>query len=781
MSVRSSSSVGQIAVITLVFFCTMLGITSTAGAGKIERQPAVFNAGAASVSIEPTTPQYLGGYGYLTGPTTEVFSDTNLGVEDDLQSRAFLVARGDRVVVFVVADLTGWFAAYEGSALAPYGVDRTREKIAEGLSRRGYEVSREDVIISTTHTHGGPAVTGIWGPVDPAYLKQVSDASVSAALEAESSAKASEIWTAVGNVRSFVWQNGQGTNHPDGFGVDENLPVMWARDPRTGATNGLYANVPNHPDQFQGRRYPSPVFSSDWPGYARRALDELNGGTSVIAAGTLGRQEPPGSNPLYEEVIPQGQYVANEIQRTMAKAAPLTDGSLGGSETPISFLADNAALTGLIDTFNPANPLDLVSNCFGAQCSIPRSKSAPYWSKNGRSIEVGTSVTTIRVGDLVYWTNPGEAFAEVNEAIAKSIKGARHGNPVGLAGDFLGYYWVRGQYTTTGTGNQFGSSNFASYNTGADIPFENLSGALAGASELGFEVEEQAIQAIHDPDVIDRPGIQWYPNQLQSANPTVSIYGGAARSQNTLVPAPGQITWNFGDGTSETRDSGVRFDHTFPGPGAYDVTATVTGNNSKTRSWTETVVIDPPLSIEASVTRRSISGATLNITPTGGSGKLIGARWTCQDGTEVTGLTPTCKSDSGGTASVVASDGSGNTASASVEITPQARVSLGRISPARLVISRGKARKVTVAIGSSGQAGAEGVKVCLRPSSKDRLGLKVSPQCQTIGTLLNNKTRSVSFRVKASSKARARGQVQVSLSSRNAGSVKRNLVIATRK
>ncbi|MEX0621260.1 MAG: hypothetical protein WD181_06720, partial [Solirubrobacterales bacterium] len=466
MFARSSSSVGQFVGIALISICALLGITSTAGAGRPAMQPAIFEAGAASASIQPETPQYLGGYGYLTGPTTQVFADANLGIEDDLQTRAFLVAKGDRVVVFVVADLTGWFAAYEGSALAPYGIDRTREKIAEGLSQRGYDVSREDVIISSTHTHGGPAVTGIWGPVDPAYLRQVSEASVSAALEAESRARKSEIWTAVGNVRSFVWQNGQGTNHPDGFGVDENLPVMWARDPDTGATNGLYANVPNHPDQFQGRRYPSPVFSSDWPGYARRALDELNGGTSVIAAGTLGRQEPPGSNPFYEEVIPQGQYVANEIQRTMAKAVPLTDGSLGGSETPISFLADNAALTGLIDTFNAENPLDLVSNCFGAQCSIPRSKSAPYWSKDGRTIEVGTSVTTIRVGDLVYWTNPGEAFAEVNEAIEESIQGARHGNAVGLAGDFLGYYWVRGQYTITGTGNQFGSSNFVSYNTG---------------------------------------------------------------------------------------------------------------------------------------------------------------------------------------------------------------------------------------------------------------------------------------------------------------------------
>lgn len=781
MSARGSSPFSQFTGTVLVIICAMLGFAGTAGAGKVPEQPAIFKAGAASVGIEPATPQYLGGYGYLTGPTTEVFADESLGIQDDLQSRAFLVAKGDRAVVFIVADLTGWFAAYEGSALAPYGVDRTREKIATSLSQRGYKVSREDVIISTTHTHGGPSITGIWGTVDPSYLKQVSDAAVSSALNAESRAKASEIWTAVGNVRSFVWQNGQGTNHPDGFSVDENLPIMWARDPRTGATNGLYANVPNHPDQFQGRRYPSPVFSSDWPGYARRALDDLNGGTSVIAAGTLGRQEPPGSNPFYEEVIPQGQYVANEIQRTMAKAEPLTDDRIDGAETQISFVADNAALTGLIDSFNKENPLDLVSNCFGAQCAIPRSKSAPYWNKQGRTIEVGTSVTTVRVGDLVYWTNPGEAFPEVNEAIANSIKGARHGNPVGLAGDFLGYYWVRGQYTTTGTGNQFGSSNFVQYNTGADVPFQNLSGALDGAQKLGFEVDAQEIQAVHDPDVVDRPGIQWYPNRLQSADLTVSFYGGAARSQNTLVPAPTQIAWDFGDGTTETRENNTRFEHTFPGPGTYEVTATATGNNGKTRTWTDTVEIDSPLSIAASVSRRSTAGASLALSTDGGSGELIGARWTCQDGTEVTGLTPNCLSDKGGTASVVASDGSGNTASASVEVPAQARVSLRKISPAKAVIKRGKARKVTVVVESPGEARAEVVKVCLKASSKNRRGLTFRPACRRIGALGIDQTRSVSFNVKASSKARAQGRIQVIVSSRNGGSVERSLVIRTRK
>ena len=182
-------------------------------------------------------------------------------------------------------------------------------------------------------------------------MQKVSDAAVEAVDKAAAEMKPSEIWTANGNVRSFIWQNGQGTNHPDGFSVDEQLPIMWARDPDSGATNALYANVPNHPDQFNGAD--NAQFSADWPGYARAALDDLNGGTSVIAAGTLGRQEPPGDVDEYSEVIPQGEFVVNAIQLAMAKATPLTDNTVAGTESYMNTLADNDDLLLGISLWGP--------------------------------------------------------------------------------------------------------------------------------------------------------------------------------------------------------------------------------------------------------------------------------------------------------------------------------------------------------------------------------------------------------------------------------------------
>lgn len=712
--------------------------------------PAVFDVGAASANINPDSPQYIGGYGYKAGPTAEV--------HDPLEVRAFVVGKGNRAAAFVVADLTGWFAAYNGANLEPYGIDRTREKIAVKLKEQGYDIDRQNVIVSTTHVHAAPAVVGIWGTPDEQYLKKVSDAAVTAAGEAAAKAKPSEIWTATGNVRSFVWQNGQGTNHPDGFGVDEDLPVMWARDPETGATNGLYANVPNHPDQFNGED--ANAFSADWTGYARKKLDELNGGTAVIGAGTLGRQEPPGSDPTYNEVIPQGEYVANEIQRTMAKATPLTSDDIAGSERYMQMVADNDELILAMNFYSP--PFGACIDDFDI-CTIPRAVTPPYLTPiEGEDPLLGTYTSSIRIGDVIYSTNPGEAFPEVNDAIRGSIQGARAANVVGLAGDFLGYYYVRDDYTE----EQFGSSNFETYNVGPEFPQLNADKARENAAALGFQTTPKTVHAVFDPDVADRPGIQWYPDELESSDPTVNMYAGAQKSQDETVPAPATIHWNFGDGTEENRPNGQRFDHTFPGPGTYEVTASVIGSNSRTRSWSEEVTVNPPLTVTAAQTSRIYDQASLTVNGTGGSGKLVAAKWTCHDGSEVEGLEVKCPGNDAGTATVVAADGAGNTATATVPVAagppkPAARLKVVKLTPKSKRIRRGKSFLVKATIRNVGTADAARAKACAAIPRKARKGVKVKPACKSLGTIAAKGTRTAKLRVKTTRKAKPKTVITI--------------------
>ena len=94
---------GRLTVTAAVICAGLLVWAGTASAAD----PAVFDVGAASVNINPDTPQYISGYGYKGGPTTDV--------HDPLEVRAFVVSNGTDAAAFVVADLTGWFSAYQGN------------------------------------------------------------------------------------------------------------------------------------------------------------------------------------------------------------------------------------------------------------------------------------------------------------------------------------------------------------------------------------------------------------------------------------------------------------------------------------------------------------------------------------------------------------------------------------------------------------------------------------------------------------------------------------------
>lgn len=739
-------------------FAAMLIAASGATADQPARPP-VFKAGAAAVNINPDDPQYPGGYDYMAGPFKEV--------NDPLEVRAFMVGQGKSAAVLISADSTGWFSAYHSSVLEPYGIDATREAIAEQLNNRGYSITAENVIINSTHAHSTPTLVGIWGPVDWQYLKKVSTSAVAAAVTAAETAKKSELWAGTGSVRSLVWQNGQGTNHPDGYEADNQLPIIWARDPDTGATNALYANIPNHPDQFRASAHGK--FSGEVPGYVRQVLDEQNGGTAVIAAGTLGRQEPPGAVNEYSEVIPQAEFNINQIQQTMAAATPVTKGGIDASQRRFTTRADNDDLLLLINGFSKPPGICMDSAGF---CTIPRSKEPDYYSpaNDGKPATVTASTHMIRIGDLLIGSNPGEAFPEVNRAIRQSIDGPRQIHMAGLT-DMLGYYYRRSDYNA----QQIGSSNFDTYNVGPDLGQDNAEAAVAAASDLGFPTTAPTVAAEYDPDVEKKPGVQWYPNRTESADPTVSIYGAAARSQDKKTPEPATIEWDFGDGKTATTAEGERFDHTFPGPGTYEVTATVSGEHEvdhqvRIRTWTDTITIDPELKATARMASRNANAAKLRVQGSGGSGTLVAARWACPGGKQVDGLTVACPGK--GKATVTAVDGAGNTATATVRIPAAARIRAGKVRVGKIRVRRTKAARIIVK--NTGGVPARGVKACAGKSPVT----KPVRRCVSVGNIKAGGSKTVKLKLRGKKKGTAR--IKLTVRSANAGKATTRIKVRVR-
>jgi hypothetical protein len=645
----------------------------------------LFRVGTAVVDISPDQPMAVGGYGanYIV-PN---------GVHDPLQVRAFFVGHGKQAVTFVSVDSQGWFAAYQTPNVGDGAAD-ARGEAAAGLAARGYDVNAANVIVSATHDHAAPTIMGIWGHTDPAYLHRIKEAAVKAVLDAEANARDAELWTANGTVKGLVSQV-QGTDQMAGFAVDTELPILWAREPGTGATLATYVDVPTHVDQYNPISSPEHQFSADYPGWVRNRLGELLGGTSVIAQSTLGRQESIGAASTYDEVAEQGRFVTNQVMRALTDAHRVTDTTLAASTQQFSTAAENNGLLAAMSCNHPGGPLGCPGplnepagnngagtwdwSAVGGIFTIDRALTAP-WFTSASGPAIGTSATVARVGDQLYTTAPGEAFDEVTSAAQRMFAGSdgiRGVHMIDHAGDQLGYYWDQraGIYPPA----QLAQSDFTRFNVGSHLAQDNVDALLAAGQALGLAPTAQHPYAeVDNPNAFSEPTIQFYSNRVETADPAVSFYGTAKKAQaagsastsigsSAATQNDSQVAWDFGDGTIVTQPNQTRFTHTFPGPGTYRVQAGVTDNLGKTYRWAQMVKIDSPLS--ASVDQRTDDGKlVLTARPIGGQRwNIVAAHWTFSNGTTADGTTATAPAGAT-SASVTIVDGAGNTASTTASL-----------------------------------------------------------------------------------------------------------------
>ncbi len=661
-----------------------VGTAYATPAHKDQPDPALFQVGTSVVDISPDKPMVDGGYSsnYLvTG-----------GVHDPLQVRAFFIGHGKQAVTFVSVDSQGWFAAYQTPNVGD-GADDARRDAATALAARGYEVSPANVVVSATHDHAAPTIMGIWGHTDPAYLHRVKEAAVQAVLAAEENTRPAELWSATGTIRGLLSQV-QGTDQMAGFAVDNQLPILWAREPGTGATIGMYADVPVHVDEYDPTRPGNNQFTADYPGYVRDRLAQLFGGTEVIAAGTLGRQETIGAAGDYAEVSEQGRFVTNELIRALTSAHRITDTTLAAANQPFTTAAQNEGLLAAMSCNHTGGPFgcpgpltEPASNgksgtwdwrAVGGIFTINRSLEAPYFAAPGN---LGTSTTVARVGDQVYATAPGEAFPEVTAAIERSFAaspGISATHIIDHGSDQLGYYWDQrpGIYPPA----QLAQSDFARFNVGSHLAQDNVDAVRAAGDTLGLDpTAEQPFAQIDNPNAFSQPTVQFYPDQVETDDPAVSFYATAKKAQAPGSPSTsigstaatqgdGAVSWNFGDGTTEVHPISARFTHTFPRPGIYQVRASVTDNLGNTYSWTQSVLIDSPLTAAVDQTPQTKNTIALTAHAVGGQQtNVLAAHWTFADGTTFDGPTITMphKHLNG---SVTITDGAGNTATTDVHI-----------------------------------------------------------------------------------------------------------------
>ena len=393
-----------------------------------------FFVGAAKADITPTSLEglYLGGYGI--GP-----SHLAKGVLRPIYARAIAIRdRSGHQVVIAALDLQGHFLAYQQGA---YGF----ADIASDIERR-LGIPASHLLLQSTHTHNGPDDLGVWGGVPDSYLARVKAQTEAAIVDAVRSERPADLVWGTADMKGFAGTFGSDTDATHtgdqaDYPLDNQLRVLQARSPR-GQVLATLVNFSTHPTVYG----PLDKVSPDWPGATATYLEDAErniaprtrygypGSVAVVTVGAVGHSwpagTPRGTDPSVDPSPKSDNGPADDYGNAVARMAmaavarhpqPVAGDGVAGAETDLDVTNTNAALLGLLVAPVPGYHID-------------RSLMPPY----GAGDVLITRALALRVGDLAFFSSPGEAYPSIHTALATQVH-APVAFVMSLADDQLGY------------------------------------------------------------------------------------------------------------------------------------------------------------------------------------------------------------------------------------------------------------------------------------------------------------------------------------------------------
>lgn len=279
-------------------------------------------AGAAALVITPEIggagpPVRMAGF----GPGRDA-----AGVHDDLYARALVLEAGEDSVALVALDLIGLFHD---------DVVKIRQEIRNQHpgARIGY------VMVASTHTHAGPDTIGLWmpadrSPVDPGYVARVRSQAADAAAEAWERRVPARLSFAGARLPRLI-RDGRLPEVIDDLALLMKVETADGRD-----TIASLAAFADHPESL-GRA--NDRISSDYPGAARRALEDAFGGLAIFVSADLGGlmtpldaevPDPETGHASGEGSFRKTDLLGQELARALVAAWGVRDDA-GGAGPPV--------------------------------------------------------------------------------------------------------------------------------------------------------------------------------------------------------------------------------------------------------------------------------------------------------------------------------------------------------------------------------------------------------------------------------------------------------------
>jgi len=351
---------------------------------------AQWRVGASSAAINPDRGAFVAGH---------TLDRRFTGVHDDIHVKAVAVSDGRTSVVILTFDCIG--------LLHPQLLE-IRRAVAGLLREPGFDTAR--IVMSSTHTHSGPDVVGLWGPdrmhsgVDTAYLSRLVSTAARQVVRA---------WRARVPARADYSE----AEHGEGWvynisrpgSLDRSLVTLRFRDAR-GRAIATLTNFACHPTILDGA---TEEVSSDYvAGYYRR-MDSAVGGVNLFLQGAIGGWvQPEHEAKTFERAAFRGVGLADAVLRALTSSSPLPGRDIAFESIRLRLTVANPGFRML------------------AEAGVIRRRI-------GDSVE--TEVALFRIGSASFATHPGETVPAMSLRTRALLPAGGPRFVMGLGMDALGY------------------------------------------------------------------------------------------------------------------------------------------------------------------------------------------------------------------------------------------------------------------------------------------------------------------------------------------------------
>jgi hypothetical protein len=347
-------------------------------------------AGAAEAIINPPTGAYLAGYDQNRKST---------GVHDNLFVKAVVVANRQNALALVTIDCIG----------LPYPVvQQIRDAVELKLPANVFNAGH--IIISSTHTHSGPDVIGIWGQdmlhtgTDSSYMQFLINAASNVVVKAWKRKR-----VVVARYADTAFGEGWVENVSDSLETDRSVSIMQFTTPG-GRNIATLTNFACHPT-FLGRE--NTLVSADFPSGFYKQMNAKLGGINLYMQGAIGGWvQPEKVARTFNDAEQKGKALAAVVSSALKRSKVLDGNGVSFSSSRFEMPVNNKALKQM------------------AAAGIIR-----------RDISEGTptELAWFSIGNAVFATHPGETSPLYSFATKKLMTNKGPKFVLGLGQDELGY------------------------------------------------------------------------------------------------------------------------------------------------------------------------------------------------------------------------------------------------------------------------------------------------------------------------------------------------------